>query len=85
MCVDVADDRLQKLKPTFTTFLKLVSICVSYTFYGGNVVCVPVRFVSLPLIFSSVAASISHSFTAAVKVLCFSSNEIGLKQGKIFE
>ena len=28
MRVDVAGDRLQKLKPTFTTFFKLVSICV---------------------------------------------------------
>ena len=38
-----------------------------YTFYGGNVVCVPVHFVSLPLIFTLVAASNSHFLTAAIK------------------
>ena len=51
----------------------------SYTFYGGNVVCVPVHFFSLPLIFTLVAASISHFLTSAIKFSCFFfSNEIGL-------
>ena len=35
-------------------------------------------FFSLPLIFTSVAASMSHFLTAAIKCLRFSSNEIGL-------
>ena len=47
-------------------------------FYGGNVVCVPVHFFSLPLIFALVAASISHFLTAAIKLSCFSSNEFGV-------
>ena len=38
-----------------------------YTFYGGNVVCVPVDLFSLPLLFTLVAASISHFLTAAIK------------------
>ena len=46
---------------------------------------VPVGFLSLALIFALVAASISHFFTAAIKVSCFSSSEIGLKQSKNFE
>ena len=33
---------------------------------------------SLPLIFTLVAASISHFLTAAIKFSCYSSNEIGL-------
>ena len=36
---------------------------------------VPVTFFSLPLIFTSVAASISHFLTAATKFLCRSSNK----------
>ena len=32
---------------------------------------------SLPLIFTVVAISISHFLTAAIKLSCFSSNEIG--------
>ena len=44
-------------------------------FYGGNVVCVPVHFFSLPLIFTVVAISISHFLTAGIKSSCFSSNE----------
>ena len=40
---------------------------------------------SLPLIFTLVAASISNFFTDAIKVSCFSSSEIGLKQSKNFE
>ena len=35
-------------------------------------------FLALPLIFTLVAASISHFLTAAIKVSCYSSNEIGL-------
>ena len=39
--------------------------------------CVHVRFYfSLPLIFTLLAASISHFLTAAMKFSCFSSNEI---------
>ena len=34
-------------------------------------------FFSLPLIFPLVAASISHFLTAAIKLTCFSSIEIG--------
>ena len=33
---------------------------------------------SLPPIFTLVAASISHFLTAAIKLSCYSSNEIGL-------
>ena len=41
--------------------------------------CVHVRFYfSLPLIFTLLAASISHFLTAAMKFSCFSSNEIRL-------
>ena len=47
----------------------------SYTFYEGNVICVPIRFVSSPLIFTLVAASISYFFITAIKVSCFSSKE----------
>ena len=51
----------------------------SYMFFGGNVLCVSVHFLFLlPLIFTLVAASISHFLTAAIKFSCFSSNEIGL-------
>ena len=35
-------------------------------------------FFSLPLIFTLVAASISHFLTAAIKFSCYSSEEIGL-------
>jgi len=51
----------------------------SYTFYGGSVVGVPVRFsFLLPLIFTLLVASISRFLTAAKKFSCFSrSNEIG--------
>ena len=43
----------------------------SHSLYGGNV-RVPVHFIfSLPLIFTLVAASISHFLTAAIKFLCF--------------
>ena len=45
-----------------------------------NVACVPVRFfffwLSIPLIFTLLAASISHFLTAAIKFSCFSFNEI---------
>ena len=45
----------------------------SYTFYWGNVVCVPVRFFcpSLRLIFTLMAASIFHFLTTAIKFSCF--------------
>ena len=52
----------------------------NYTFYGGNVACVPFCFFfffSLLLIFTLLAASISHFLTAPIKFSCFSSNEIG--------
>ena len=49
-----------------------------YTFSVGNVARVPVHFFSLPLIFTSVAASISHFVTTAIKFSGFSSNKIGL-------
>ena len=49
---------------------------LSYTFYGGLVVRVLVHFCfSLPLIFTLVAASISHFFTAVTKFSCCSSNK----------
>ena len=48
-----------------------------YKFYGGNVVCVPVPFFSLPLIFT-LAASNSHFLTVAIKFSPYSSNKIGL-------
>ena len=38
--------------------VKLGQKLPSYTFYGVNVVCFPVHFFSLPLIFTLVAASI---------------------------
>ena len=49
----------------------------SYKFYGLNVACILVRlfFFSLPLIFTLVAASISHFLTAAITFSCLSSNE----------
>ena len=57
----------------------------SYTFYGENVVCahketfaacVPVRlFFSPPLIFTLLAAGISHFLTVAIKFLCLSSKD----------
>ena len=52
----------------------------SYTFYGGNVVGVYVRFFFLILlIFTLLVASISPFLTAAIEFSCFSrSNEIGL-------
>ena len=37
-----------------------------FTFDGGNVVCVPLPFFSLPLTFTLVAASTSHFLTAAI-------------------
>ena len=50
-----------------------------YTFYGGNVVCVPAcSLFFAPVIFTSVAASISHFLTTAIKFSGFSSNKIGL-------
>ena len=50
----------------------------NYTFYGRNVVCVPVRlfFFLLPLIFSLVAVSISFLLTANIKLSCFSSSPL---------
>ena len=50
-------------KTTTWNFQKLPS----YTFYGGNVVCGPVHFFSLPLFFSLVAAIISLFLIAAIK------------------
>ena len=39
---------------------------------------VPFTFFSVPLIFTLVAAGISHFLTAAIKLSCYSSNEIDL-------
>ena len=50
----------------------------SYTFYKGNVVCISVRFFSLPLFFTLVAARILHFLTAAINFLCLSFNECRL-------
>ena len=58
--------------------VKLGQKLPSYKFYGGNVVCVPVPFFSLPLIFTLVAVSISHFLTAAITFSPYSSNKIGL-------
>ena len=58
--------------------VKLGQKLPSYKFYGGNVVCVPVPFFSLPLIFTLVAASNSHFLTAAITFSPYSSNKIGL-------
>ena len=73
---------------TLSLYISLPLVCTTttwnfqklpcYTFYGGNVVCVPVHFFSLPLIFTSVAPSISHFLTTAIKFSGFSSNKIGL-------
>ena len=52
---------------------------LSYVLTQYFVSCVHVRFYfSLPLIFTLLAASISHFLTAAMKFSCFSSNEIRL-------
>ena len=60
--------------------VKLPDTSSGYTFYGGNVICVPICFFSLLLIFSLVqmATSISHFLTATIKFKCFSSSEFGL-------
>ena len=51
----------------------------SYRFCEGDVVCVPVTlFLSLPLLFTLVAASISHFLNVTIKFSCFSSDEIHL-------
>ena len=52
----------------------------SYTFYVGNVVCVPVRsFFHCRSFFTLVAASVSQSVVpTAIKSSYFSSDEIGL-------
>ena len=73
---------------TLSLYISLPLVCTTttwnfqklpcYTFYGGNVVCVPVHFFSLPLIFTSMAPSISHFLTTAIKFSGFSSNKIGL-------
>ena len=65
---------------------KNTTLHVQHTFYvhffavvlhDKNVVCVPVHFFfSLPLIFTLLAASISHFLTAAIKLSCSSSNKI---------
>ena len=57
----------------------------SYTFYGENVVCAHKKhlllvflfafFFSPPLIFTLLAAGISHFLTVAIKFLCFSSKD----------
>ena len=56
------------------------SYTVLCTFIGrSNGVPIPVHFfLSLPLIFTLVAASISQFLTVAIKFSCFSSNKIGL-------
>ena len=47
----------------------------SYMFYRGNVICVPVRSFSLPLIFTLVAASISHFLSTAINFHVFISSK----------
>ena len=49
-------------------------------YQGGNLVCVPLclLYISLPLIFTLVATSISHFLTAAINFSRFSSNKIHL-------
>ena len=68
--------------PTSSTLFLYISLLFvlpktssSYTFYGGNVVCVPsVHFLfSMPLIFILMATSTSHLLTAAIKFSCYSS------------
>ena len=59
--------RLQR--ETFRNFL------ASYTFYGGKVVPVLFTFFLLPLIFTLVAANMSHLLTAATKFSCCSSTK----------
>ena len=53
---------------------------LKYTFYGGNVVCVPVHlfFTAAHFHLALVAASISHFVNAATNVSCCSSNKICL-------
>ena len=46
-----------------------------YTFHGGNNVRVLVHFLSLPLIFTLVARSISHFLTTVTKFSCCSTNK----------
>ena len=59
--------------------VKLPETSQLHVLWRTNVVFVPVNFFfSLPLIFTSVAASISHFLTTAIKFSRFSSNEIGL-------
>ena len=70
-------------KHTFFHFFAVVLLdynvkLLSYTFYGGNVVCVPVRFFLKNVIYTFVAASISQFLTAGTKFSIFSSNEIRL-------
>ena len=77
----------KKQLPTCSTLFLYISLpfvlpktSSSYTFYGGNVVCVPsVHFLfSMPLIFILMAASTSHFLTAAIKFSCYSSYVISL-------
>ena len=72
-----------KTKETYPTRPGSPTPCkqaLSYKFFGGNVVSVPVDFFLflLTLISTLVAASISNFLTVAVKFSCYSSNEIGL-------
>ena len=77
----------KKPLPTYSTHFLYISLTfvlpktsLSYTFYGGNVVCVPSVHLlfSLPLIFILMAASTSHFLTAAIKFSCYSSYVITL-------
>ena len=65
------------MKLPSSRFMKEMSYMVTKK---KHVACVPVRFfffwLSIPLIFTSLAASISHFLTNAIKFSCFSFNEI---------
>ena len=69
------------LFPVVATCMKLAgntfSAKMSYVLVKNIVACVPIRhFFLLPLIFNLPAASISRFLNAALKLSCFSSNEI---------
>ena len=77
----------KKTLPTCSTLFLYISLpfvlpktSLSYTFYGGNVVCVPSVHLlfSMPLIFILMAASTSHFPAAAIKFSCYSSYVITL-------
>ena len=83
----MATKTAKKTLPTCSTLFLYISLpfvlpktSLSYTFYGGNVVCVPSVHLlfSMPLIFILMAASTSHFPAAAIKFSCYSSYVITL-------